>query len=253
MVEESCSAWVAHINKVILATDSLVNLFTLQPQQNRLYKQDVSQEKLIESIVRKQLTPAIKAVLTYGIIDPNSSKGATYSIFDPFYLLSSLTCFPSSNAQSSLMEKLGDTLHVWDIIVDYHKRRNINNERTSSAKTLTRSFNLDESNDAPMKLTSKQTLLIAIETIKDKVSKSKPNGPEAHFRAFIYKALNQGKLSIWLRFIFRRSVSNYYYNTSFVSQPKKMDTFFEILDKLSQYEFKLEIDYELTEQFESAF
>lgn len=248
------SAWLKHIDKVILAKDSLHNLFTSDLDKDSSSSAPLlANAKLVDSVVRKQLIPAIKALLSYGLIDSSASTTSVLSFFDPYYLLSSLTCLPSSANRMPTIEKLGAKLHVWDVIVDYYKRRDDYGSRSSSARTLTQSFNLTNTSDAPIRITSKQALLISLETIRDKVAKSKPNGPEAHFRAFIYTALNQGKLSIWLRLIFKRSVLRHYYATSFIHQSDKMDSFFKILDGLSQFEFKLETDLESTEQFESAF
>lgn len=253
------AAWTLHIDKVILATDSLVNLFTTEPQYQRSNDKSID-EGLVESIVRRQLVPAIKDLLTYGLIDLNSMPNSTsYAslLFDPYYLLASLTCFPSSEKQSTSAEKgaLGERLHVWTVIEDYYKYRNEPGFKTSSVKTLSQSFNLGPSISGPIKITSKQALLIAVEDIIETLSKCKPNGPESHFRAFIYTALNRSRLSTWLRLIFRNKsvIRKYYHNFCFVGQNDKMDKFFKTIEALNQIEFKLRTDVESIEQFVSAF
>lgn len=251
------AAWTLHIDKVILATDSLMNLFNLEPQYQRSNERPTD-EALVESVVRRQLVPAIKDLLTYGLIDPSSfSRSTSYTsfLFDPYYLLSSLTCFPSSLKSTNDRDTLDDKIHVWNVIEDYYKSRNEPNFKQSSVKTLSQSFNLTPSMDGPIKITSKQALLIAVDDIIERLAKCKPNGPDSHFKAFVYTALIQGKLGTWLRLVFKNKsvIKKYYHNFSFVSQPEKMDKFLATIEVLSQNDFKLHTDMEPVDQFVSAF
>lgn len=239
------AAWSLHIDRIVLAVDSLVNLFTLEPQYRRTSDKSID-ENLVESVVRRQLVPAIKDLLSYGLIDPSSIPRPNSYIsllLDPYYLLSSFTCFPTSQKASNGRYLMGDKPHVWDVINDYFCSRNEPEFKTSSVKTLSQSFNLEPSISGPIKITSKQALLIAVDDIIETLSKCKPNGPESHFRAFIYTALNRSKLSTWLRLVFKNksTTRKYYHNFSFVSQPDKMDKFLRIIEGLHQIEFNLNV------------
>lgn len=257
------AAWTLHIDKVILATDSLVNLFTLEPQYQKSSESRHIDESLVESVVRRQLIPAIRDLLSYGLIDLNSlPRSTSYAslLFNPYYLLSTLTCFPSfQNSQhGSNNEKKSvthDKYHVWTVIQDYYESRNEPQFKSSSVKTLSQSFNLGATNNGPIKITSKQAFLIAVEDIIETLAKCKPNGPESHFREFIYTGLNRRKLSTWLRLVFKNKsvIRRYYHNFSFVCMPDKMDKFLTTLDLINQFEFKLKSDVESIEQYVNAF
>lgn len=255
------AAWTLHIDKVILATDSLVNLFTTEPKYQRVSDNNNIDDRLVESIVRRQLVPALRDLLSYGLIDRSSMPRSTSYVsllFDPYYLLTSLTCFPSSSRDSSPVggdKNTLDKIHLWNVIEEYYDTRNDPSFKTSSVKTLSQSFDLAPSISGPIKITSKQALLIAIEDINETLSRSKPNGPESHLRAFIYTALNRAKLATWMRIIFRNKsiIKRFYHNFSFTSQPEKMDKLLSTIEPLSQLSFKLRTDVESIEQFVSAF
>lgn len=252
------AAWSLHIDNVILATDSLVNLYQLEPQYRR-YDGKSSDERLVSSVVRRQLVPALRDILSYGLIDPNTiSQSTSYAalLFDPYHLLSSLTCFPGSRKSEEPVDfsKL-DKIHVWNVIEDYYRSRIEPGFKISSVKTLSQSFNLEPTIDGPIKVTSKQALLIAVDDIVETLSRCKPNGPESHFNAFIYTALNRSKLNTWLRLVFKNKsiLRKYYHDFSFVSQTDKIEKLLKTIDPLNQLEFKLSVDVESIEQFVSAF
>lgn len=251
------AAWSLHIDKVILATDSLVNLFNLEPQHQR--STDKPLDDMVESVVRRQLIPALRDLLSYGLIDPDHLPRSTSYVsllFDPYFLLSTFTCFPSSQKSNNNSSSLDvDKVHVWFVIEEYYRSRNETGFKTSSVKTLSQSFNLAPSISGPIKITSKQALLIAIEDIIETMSKCRPNGPESHFRTFVYNSLNRSKLSTWLRLIFNNKsiTKKLYHSFSFVNQPDKMNTLLKTIEALNQFEFKLRADLESNEQFVSAF
>lgn len=255
------TVWTMHIDKVQLATDSLTNLFAVEPKNDKagdIDKQCQVDESLVESVVRRQLVPAIRDLLAYGLIDPNLVPRTTYRsfLFDPYYLISSFTCLPGSQSSSELESSLKlDKIHAWDVIEDYFKSRIEPEFKNSSIKTLSQSFNLTPSMNGPIKITSKQALLIAVDDIRERLARCKPNGPESHFKLFVYTALNQAKLATWIRIVFRNksTLKKYYHNFSFTNQYDKMDKFLSIIEALSQIEFKLNIDTESVDQFVSAF
>lgn len=253
------AVWSIHIDRVVLATDSLTNLHSKDflPHKGNENLPTVD-KSLVESVVRRQLVPAIRDLLTYGLIDTSRlPKPSSYtSLFlDPLQILTSLTCLPQSRSSNS--ELPVEKIHVWDIIVDYYSTKNETSFKTSSIKTLSQSFNLAPTMSGPIKVTSKQALLIAVENILETLSKCKPNGPESHFKYFIYTALNWSKLSTWLRLVFKNKsmVRKYYHPFSFVNQPEKIDRFFATLEVLNKIEFKLEHGSELqsVEKIVSAF
>lgn len=129
----------------------------------------------------------------------------------------------------------------------------MNNFRNSSVKTLSQSFQLTPSMNGPIKITSKQALLIAIDDVTQKMAKSRPNGPDSHFKMLVYLSLNQCKLATWLRIIFKNKsvLRKYYHNFSFVTQPEKVDRFLSILEPLSSIQFNLPTDVEqsIADQF----
>lgn len=262
--------WTNHINKVILATDSLSNLFDLKNNKTNdnggktslcnLRSTDRCVDgSLIESVVRRQFVPAIKNLLSYGLIEKNRNDKKSL-LYDPYSLISSWLCFPNQNNKAQFAgtienSALDSQSHVWNVILDYYKTRNEPSFNSSSIKTLSQSFDLAPSISGSIKITSKQALIIAIEDIIETLSKSKPNGPESHFRLFIYNALNKGKLSIWIRLIFRsKSITRrHYHNYSFVSQQDKMDKFLKIIESVNEHDFEIPTDVESIEQFVSAF
>lgn len=259
------AAWTLHIDKIVLATDSLINLYTLESDSRKTKATRQTDDGLVESVVRRQLIPAIRDLLAYGLIDPSSIPQSTSylsMIFDPYYVLSSLTCFPTASKTATGSSSSGsqappglDKTHVWCVIEDYYQTRNEPAFQSSSVKTLSQSFNLAPSISGPIKITSKQALLIAVEDIIETLSKCKPNGPESHFKAFIYTALNRGRLATWLRLIFRNksTIKKFYHSYGFVCQADKLDRFLTTIEPLSQFEFKLSVDVESVEQYIGAF
>lgn len=250
------AVWTMHIDRVVLATDSLTNLFGIEPngcntkpdgEEQRAAKQQVD-ESLVESVVRRQLVTAMRDLLAYGLIDPHSAPRSSYRsfLFDPYYIISSLTCLPGTQSydQQDTTSLPQDKIHVWNVIEDYFNSHNEPEFKTSSVKTLSQSFNLTPSPGGPIKLTSKQGLLIALDDIIERLARSKPNGPESHFKMFVYTALNHGKLASWIRIIFRSKsvLRKFYHNFSFVNQPDKMDKFLQVIDALNQIEFRLNTD-----------
>lgn len=259
--------WSSHIDKVILATDSLVNLFTLEPRYQRSSNKPDVDDSFIESIVRRQFTPAIRDLLSYGLVESSQQPRSSYSslIFDPYSLILSLTCFPGSSqkpkpssmsaSSSSHESTLSDREHIWNVIIDYFNARNESEFKSSSIRTLSQSFNLEPSVSGPIKITSKQALLIAVDDIIRTLTKCKPNGPESHFRTFIYTALNRSRLSTWIRLIFRNKTTlrKHYHNYSFVYQQNKMEKFLETIEVLNRFKFNLRTDVESIEKYVSAF
>lgn len=262
------SAWTSHVDTITLATDSLMNLFTTSTitTSKANGSQTASVDKLldpelVESVVRKQLVPSIRDYLSFGLIDPETlgqPNSYTSLFFNPYYILASLTCFPLGQKHTKSLGERGsieNKIHIWHVIEDYHKERNEVDFKNSSIRALSQSFSLESSINGSIKLSSKQALLIAIDGIISTLSNCKPNGPESHFKAFIYTALNRNKLTDWLRLIFKNKsiVRKHYHTHSFLNQPEKSDKFLAVLKPLNKFEFKLNNDVEPIEQFVSAF
>lgn len=194
-------------------------------------------------VVRKHLASSLRDLLGYGLIDDSSNGG---SFFDPYYLLSSLTCLPGSKMKDTSSQSKP---HVWNVIEKYYQTRNTQ-FNASSAKTLSQSFNL--SSIGTLKMSSKQTLLLAVDDIIAKLSKLR-RGPDSHFKALVCAGLNQSKLAIWLRLIFKNKcvIKRYYHSWSFV-QSDLFDSILIEIDRLSHLKCNLPIEGNLS-KLESAF
>ena len=81
--------------------------------------------------------------------------------------------------------------------------------RAAPARQLSQTFNLQIVGGTA--ITPKQTLLTAIADIIETHTPFK-RGPESHFKAFVCRALNEGKLATWVRLIIksRKLVENLY-------------------------------------------
>ena len=87
-------------------------------------------------------------------------------------------------------------------LVSLAKKNKKDGETFSSApaRRLSQSFNLNIVGGTA--ITPKQTLLTAILDVMETHTPFK-RSPESHFKAFLSRALNEGKLSSWLRLIFK--------------------------------------------------
>ena len=93
--------------------------------------------------------------------------------------------------------------------------------RAAPARRLSQTFNLHIVGGTA--ITPKQTLLTAIADIIESHTPFK-RSPESHFKAFVSRALNEGRLATWVRLLVksRQLVSNFYEPWSYTASTGKL-------------------------------
>ena len=130
-------------------------------------------------------------------------------------------------------------IHVWKFILLFYEKKNGKSHNTAPQLTLSKSLNLNSGEKRL--LTIKEELL---EEIASVVSSYAPyrRSINAHFRAFVCVALNKGKLSTWLRYIFMcRKLVNQCYQSWSYTQMTGFEDALESLDRLSKFKFNLPV------------
>lgn len=96
--------------------------------------------------------------------------------------------------------------------------------RAAPARSLSQSFNLHIVGG--MAITPKQSLLTGIADVIESHTPFK-RSPESHFKAFVSRALNDGKLSTWVRLIVksRKLVEHFYEPWSYTASTGKSAPF----------------------------
>lgn len=178
---------------------------------------------LLTQTVRKDLAMAIRDLVQHGLMEIGQSSS-----------LVPWGCFPSRSAAVTR------EMHAWDLLLKYYEMKHGLEYNQSPARKLSQSFHLEIVGGKP--ITSKQTLLGAIDTV---ISTHTPlkRSEDSHFKAFICMALNEGKLTQWLKLIFRTQaiVDNYYQDWSYVARTGFDDTL-KSLEKLNTVKFRLPED-----------
>ncbi|KAG0717755.1 RUN domain-containing protein 1 [Chionoecetes opilio] len=144
--------------------------------------------------VRKHLTPALRDLMQHGLMPVGQSQSLV-----PF-----LSCLPHppSHRPSKLM-------HAWDLVLQYYHLKKGHQYNRTPARRLSQSFNLEITGGGAV--TNKQSLLGVIGSI---ISTHTPlkRSYDSHLKAFVSSALNQKKLVLWLRLIFRtQALTEQYY------------------------------------------
>lgn len=213
------------INKVVEAADE-----EEAPRDDRYseYGSDCeeSQEQSsahLTQTVRKDLAMSIRDLMEHGLMEVGQSSSVV-----PF------GCFPSRSAQ------ITKQMHAWDLLIKFYDMKHGKEYNESPARKLSQSFHLDIVGGKA--ITAKQTLLGAIDTV---ISSHTPlkRSEDSHFKAFISLALNEKKLSTWLRLLFRTQslVDNYYQDWSYVARTG-FDDSIKALERLNSINFKLPVD-----------
>nr|XP_045596477.1 RUN domain-containing protein 1-like isoform X2 [Procambarus clarkii] len=162
--------------------------------------------------VRKHLAPALRDLIQHGLMPVGQSKSLV-----PF-----LSCFPQQS------QKAAKLMHAWDLILKYYQFKKGDQYNRTPARRLSQSFNLEITGGSAM--TNKQSLLGVIGSI---ISSHTPlkRSYDSHFKAFVCAALNQKKLIIWLRLIFRTQTltENYYQSWSYVGKTGTRDILFSLV------------------------
>ncbi|XP_045175317.2 RUN domain-containing protein 1-like [Mercenaria mercenaria] len=178
---------------------------------------------LLTQTVRKDLAMAIRDLIEHGLMELSQS-----STLVPW------GCFPSRSAAVT------KEMHAWDLLLKYYEMKHGTEYNQSPARKLSQSFHLEIVGGKP--ITSKQTLLGAVDTV---ISSHTPlkRSEDSHFKAFICLALNESKLTQWLKLIFRTQtvVDNYYQDWSYVARTG-FDDAIKSLEKLNTVKFRLPVD-----------
>ncbi|XP_062591192.1 RUN domain-containing protein 1-like [Saccostrea cucullata] len=173
--------------------------------------------------VRKDLAMAIRDLMQHGLMEVGQSKSLV-----PF------GCIPNRSAA------ITHSLHAWDLLLKFYDMKHGRQYNESPARKLSQSFHLEMVGGKP--ITAKQTLLGAIDTV---ISSHTPlkRSEDSHFKAFISLALNEKKLVVWFKLLFRTQtlIDSYYQDWSYVARTG-FDDALKSLDKLNSIPFKLPVD-----------
>lgn len=173
--------------------------------------------------VRKDLAMAVRDLMQHGLMEIGQSKSLV-----PF------GCLPNRSAA------ITQSLHAWDLLLKFYEMKHGRQYNESPARKLSQSFHLEMVGGKP--ITVKQTMLGAINTV---ISSHTPlkRSEDSHFKAFISMALNERKLVVWLKLLFRTQtlIDNYYQDWSYVARTG-FDDALKSLDKLNSIPFKLPVD-----------
>ncbi|XP_048779554.2 RUN domain-containing protein 1-like [Ostrea edulis] len=173
--------------------------------------------------VRKDLAMAIRDLMQHGLMEVGQSKSMV-----PF------GCIPNRSAA------ITQSLHAWDLLLKFYEMKHGRQYNESPARKLSQSFHLEMVGGKP--ITTKQTLLGAINTV---ISSHTPlkRSEDSHFKAFISSALNEKKIVVWFKLLFRTQtlIDNYYQDWSYVARTG-FDDALKSLDKLNSIPFKLPVD-----------
>ncbi|XP_003745877.1 RUN domain-containing protein 1 [Galendromus occidentalis] len=183
---------------------------------------DSTYNEQLTMTVRKDLAGALRDLLQHGL-EGSSSRSL---------LPSMMGCFASRPGQHGTM------LHVWDLVLKYYFFKNGPQYNATPARKLSESFNLNIVNGA----SSKKTLLGVIHNI---ICSHTPlrRSADTHFKAFVCAALNEKRLTAWLKMILRCKpiVERYYAPWSYVRKTGFEDAF-RSLEKLGSIHFNLPVD-----------
>lgn len=185
--------------------------------------QTTAHHEQLTIVVRKEFASCLRDLLQHGLEGGGGGRSLVPSI---------MGCFATRSGAS------GPMLHIWDLILKYYFFKNGPQYNASPARKLSESFNLDIVSGA----TAKQTLLGVIHNI---ICSHTPlrRSPDSHFKAFVCAALNEKRLTAWLKMILRCKpiVERYYAPWSYVRKTGFEDAYRSI-DRLTSHYFSLPVD-----------
>nr|XP_022338513.1 RUN domain-containing protein 1-like isoform X1 [Crassostrea virginica]XP_022338519.1 RUN domain-containing protein 1-like isoform X1 [Crassostrea virginica]XP_022338529.1 RUN domain-containing protein 1-like isoform X1 [Crassostrea virginica] len=162
--------------------------------------------------VRKDLAMAIRDLMQHGLMEIGQSKSLV-----PF------GCLPNRSAA------IVQSLHAWDLLLKFYEMKHGRQYNESPARKLSQSFHLEMVGGKP--ITAKQTLLGAIDTV---ISSHTPlkRSEDSHFKAFISMALNEKRLVVWMKLLFRTQtlIDNYYQDWSYVARTGNLEVWHGSVD-----------------------
>jgi len=205
--------------------------------------------------VRKELCPALRDLIEHGL---STEEGKSSEVASSLLLVSHLLdwgCFSprssvlssqpdsfssSSSSSSTSASSLNRKLTAWDLILKYYHLKDGESFSLTPARRLSQSFNLHIVGGIP--ITPKQTLLTAVSDVIETHTPLK-RSVDSHFKAFVSRALNEGKLTTWLRLIMKsRTLINTFYEPWSYAASTGFDDALKCLDKLTGVKFDLPTD-----------
>lgn len=241
----------AHVQLAVDATQQVLEKYTLlsfdSAAKGQLEEVQVENDEVFErseeevvTVVRKQLCPALKALLEHGML----SETVVHK------RIPGLGCFVTKTTND---EKSTCLNHIWDVIIYFYSMKTGRDTTDAPVRKLSQSFKLDHVGGRS--ITSKQILLTTIENIISTHARLK-RSKDAHWKAFVSAAMNEKKLPAWLRIIFRtRQVVEMCYNSwSYVARTG-CEELYTLLEDLHKYSIHLPVDLALRpfEQIKDAF
>ncbi|MFH4978102.1 hypothetical protein AB6A40_004811 [Gnathostoma spinigerum] len=186
-------------------------------------------EEEIVSEVRKTFCPALRSLLEHGM---KPSIGRNHH------------SFPAFGCLSSKHERFNDVSprkldHIWDVIRFFYDTKCGRTSNDAPIRKLSQSFQLE--NVAGRTITSKQVLLTTIENILSSHSRLKRSS-DAMWKAFVSAALNEKRLTSWIRSIFKAPsvMEHCYYPWAYVM--REGGDCDNLLDRLKKFGFNLPVD-----------
>jgi len=131
-------------------------------------------------------------------------------------------------------------MHIWKLFLKYYEMKQGYEFANSPARKLAQSFSLNIIGGKPISI--KQRLLSGIDTVV-KLHENYTKQMDSCFKSFIYYALNEKRLVLFLRMILQTTslVNNYYHSWSYTRQTGFNDALHS-LDCLTSIKFHLPID-----------
>uniref|UniRef100_A0A669PVR2 RUN domain-containing protein 1 n=1 Tax=Phasianus colchicus TaxID=9054 RepID=A0A669PVR2_PHACC len=175
--------------------------------------------------VRKELTIALRDLMAHGLCA--SSQGMSLVLAPIACLIPAFTSSPQ-------------TMHPWELFVEYYKTKNGQAFVESPARKLSQSFALPVTGGVT--ITPKQSLLTAIHTVLTEHNPFKRSA-DSELKALVCMALNEQRLVSWVNLICKSGalVQSHYHPWSYM-----VNTGFEsalnILSRLSNLKFNLPVD-----------
>ncbi|PAV70500.1 hypothetical protein WR25_19393 [Diploscapter pachys] len=201
-------------------------------------------EEAIVAVVRKQLCPALKALLEHGMLTETAVSR----------VIPGLGCFVGKGKTNEISNNKPRPLgHIWDVVLYYYDLKNGKELGEAPVRKLSQSFRLDSISGRS--ITSKQILLTTIENIISSHARLR-RSKDSQWKAFVSAAMNEKKLPAWLRIIFRTReiVETCYHSWSYVARTG-CEELYTLLEGLHTYKINLPVDLALRpfQQMKDAF
>ncbi|EDO47845.1 predicted protein, partial [Nematostella vectensis] len=176
--------------------------------------------------VRKDLSMALKELLSHGLVRVNSRIISSKSL---------VACIVPTT-RTSLPKKM----HVWELFNEYYNLKHGREYNSTPASRLSEAFGIQV--DGSSAVTGKQTLLRTLHRIKSTHEPCR-RSMDAMFKSLVCSGLNQKKLVQWCRIVMRTSclVEEHYQSWSYVVKTG-MSEAMGSLDRLQPFDFYLPED-----------